>query len=226
MKKLITIAAFAATFAGCASSIKTTHSVYDKDTGKKIADGTTSVSGWSDKVFESSMAGGFVDNDPKAYGSGFKEASAKVEGSGFAETFKGLGDMMGGMAHLMAVMQTGGLAGGGVAAGTQERTAAAAWTATLECEDGECYDIPMSSAKSHTGTAATSSPEGTGVYGRASCPKCKAYLAANPGTAMLDLGNAANRAAMWKALKARGHTGSSVTLPVIVTENGYVTGAK
>ena len=101
---------------GCASSIKTTYTTYNEN-GKPLASGTTSIAGWSDKVFESAGEGMFVDMAKGTEGSGLKKASTRVEGSGFAETFKGIGDMMGGMAMLMAQMQGGGFINGGVTGG-------------------------------------------------------------------------------------------------------------
>jgi hypothetical protein len=99
-------------FSGCASSIKTTFTKYN-DSGKPTASGTTQVTGWSDKIFESAAEGFFVDMAPGSEGAGLKAAKTKVEGSGFADTFKGLGDMMGGMAMLIAQVQGLNLGGGG-----------------------------------------------------------------------------------------------------------------
>ncbi|MCL2103542.1 MAG: hypothetical protein FWH21_00570 [Kiritimatiellaeota bacterium] len=104
----------AVVLSGCASSIKTTFTQYS-DGGKPLASGTTSISGWSDKVFQSTGEGLFVDMAKGSEGAGLKSAATKVEGSGFAETFKGIGDMMGGVAALMAQMQ--GMALGGGASG-------------------------------------------------------------------------------------------------------------
>ena len=114
MRKMMALAAVAAVLlaGGCASSIKTTFT-QNNESGKLLASGTTSIAGWSDKVFESAGEGMFVDMAKGSEGAGLKKASTKVEGSGFAETFKGIGDMMGGMAMLMAQMQGGGFINGG-----------------------------------------------------------------------------------------------------------------
>lgn len=69
-------------------------------------------------------------------------------------------------------------------------------------------------------------PAGEGVYGRPSCARCRAYRAAHPETALINIDDAGNRADMWAALRLRGHTGSSVSLPVLIAADGYTQNAK
>jgi len=65
-------------------------------------------------------------------------------------------------------------------------------------------------------------PAGEGVYGRPSCARCRAYRAAHPDVAIVNIDDAGHRADMWAALRLRGHTGSSVSLPVQITADGFV----
>lgn len=69
-------------------------------------------------------------------------------------------------------------------------------------------------------------PAGEGVYGRPSCARCRAYRAAHPETALVNIDDASNRADMWAALRLRGHTGSSVSLPVQITADGFTQSAR
>ena len=62
---------------------------------------------------------------------------------------------------------------------------------------------------------------GEGVYGRPACARCRAYRAAHPDVAIVNIDDAGNRADMWAALRLRGHTGSSVSLPVQITAEGF-----
>ena len=56
--------------------------------------------------------------------------------------------------------------------------------------------------------------------------RCRAYKAAHPETQIIDVRVAANKAALWAALKSRGYSGASVGLPVVVTATGYTQAAK
>ncbi len=69
-------------------------------------------------------------------------------------------------------------------------------------------------------------PAGEGVYGRPACGRCRAYRAAHPDVALVNIDDAANRADMWAALRLRGHTGSSVSLPVQITADGFTASAR
>jgi len=64
-------------------------------------------------------------------------------------------------------------------------------------------------------------PAGEGVYGRPACGRCRAYRAAHPDVAIINIDDSSNRADMWAALRLRGHTGSSVSLPVQITADGF-----
>ena len=71
------------------------------------------------------------------------------------------------------------------------------------------------------GYAGEPGPAGEGVYGRPSCARCRAYRAAHPEVALVSIDDAGNRADMWAALRLRGYTGSSVSLPVQITAEGF-----
>ena len=81
-------------------------------------------------------------------------------------------------------------------------------------------------AYSADGYGGSPGPAGEGVYGRPSCARCRAYRAAHPETALVNIDDAANRADMWAALRLRGHTGSSVSLPVQITADGFTASAR
>lgn len=79
------------------------------------------------------------------------------------------------------------------------------------------------SAEKFTGSPG---PAGEGVYGSASCARCQAYAAAHPDARLIDLDSGANRADMWAALRLRGYSGQSVSLPVSITADGYTQAAR
>ncbi len=83
-----------------------------------------------------------------------------------------------------------------------------------------------SDAADPAGFSGAPGPAGEGVYGRPSCSRCQAYRAAHPDTELIDISDGANRSAMWSALRLRGFTGASVSLPVAVTAVGYTPAAK
>ena len=69
-------------------------------------------------------------------------------------------------------------------------------------------------------------PAGEGVYGRPSCARCRAYRAAHPDVAIINIDTAANRADMWAALRLRGFSGSGASLPVAVTADAFTLAAR
>ena len=69
-------------------------------------------------------------------------------------------------------------------------------------------------------------PSGEGVYGRPSCSRCQAYRAAHPDVAVINIDDASNRDDLWAALRLRGFTGANVSLPVLVTADGYTQAAR
>lgn len=68
--------------------------------------------------------------------------------------------------------------------------------------------------------------DGTGVYGRPTCSRSRNY-AATHGVELINIDNSAYRSEMWRALRERGFpANTSVQLPVLITEEGYVQQAK
>ena len=112
------------------------------------------------------------------------------------------------------VAYMGGRSGGGVRQAAQDTPGAAA--------DGRAGSV----AHSVEGYGGAPGPGGVGVYGRASCVLCRSYLTAHPDTELIDLDIPANASAMWSSLRSLGFTGASVRLPVVITTDGYTTGAK
>ena len=68
--------------------------------------------------------------------------------------------------------------------------------------------------------------EGSGVYGRPSCSRCRAYKSSHPDVAVINIDDSANRTAMWSALRRLGFTASNVSLPVVITADAYTLAAK
>ena len=81
-------------------------------------------------------------------------------------------------------------------------------------------------AYSADGYGGTPGPTGEGVYGRLACGRCRAYRAAHPETALINIDTGGHLDDMWAALRLRGHTGSSVSLPVLITADGFSQAAK
>lgn len=68
--------------------------------------------------------------------------------------------------------------------------------------------------------------DGSGVYGKPSCGRCRSYRAAHPDVAIINIDDAANQAAMWSALRARKYNGTSIDLPVSVTATSFTAAAR
>ena len=77
-----------------------------------------------------------------------------------------------------------------------------------------------------TGTVASPGVNGVGVYGRSACSLCQLYKTTHPDVVMIDLDIPANCTALWDALRARGYTGKTAGLPVVITDKGYTVSAK
>lgn len=98
---------------------------------------------------------------------------------------------------------------------------------TSEVSDDPTSDLrPPTSDLSPAGYTGSPASDGSGVYGRPTCSRCRAYRAAHPDIEIINLDEPANRAAMWSALKARGFTGTTAALPVLITSSAYTQPAK
>lgn len=109
--------------------------------------------------------------------------------------------------------------------GTSAAASAASGSLTASADAAPPEDAAQT-VYSADGYGGSPGPAGEGVYGRPSCARCRAYRAAHPETALINIDDASNRADMWAALRLRGHTGSSVSLPVLITVDGYIQAAK
>ena len=96
-------------------------------------------------------------------------------------------------------------------------------SAPVAVDEAETEAKTEYSSDGYNGTPGAS---GEGVYGRPSCSRCRAYKAAHPDIAMINIDTASNRSDLWAALRLRGYTGSSISLPVQITADGYTQAAK
>jgi len=76
------------------------------------------------------------------------------------------------------------------------------------------------------GYGGTPGAGGIGVYGHPTCSRCRAYHTAHPEVQIVNIDTPANLSAMWSALRSRGFTASSASLPVSVTADAYTLSAK
>jgi len=209
MKKMMMFAAVLAavgTVAGCFTSATAYTEKTNPDGTKTVS--RVSVIGTGDKASQVAAEGLFADGAADDLGAGVKSASAAQQSTGIKETLEGMGVLLSGIGALVAKTQ-----GVPVAA-----------IAPVSIDTGPAVSAETDySAEKFTGSPG---PAGEGVYGRPSCSRCQAYKAAHPDVQMIDIGVAANRADMWAALRLRGYTGQSVSLPVTVTADGYTQAAK
>lgn len=214
MKKLMTAFAMLAAvslIAGCfTSATARTKRTVAKD-GVVTLESEVSIVGTGDKASEVAAEGLFADGTSEDLGSGVKNAKTSQQSTGIEGTLNGLGDLMGGMAQFMLAAQS-------------LKVPAAVASASVAPESGETDVKPA--ATSSAGYDAVPGAGGVGVYGRPSCAKCRAYKAAHPDVAIVNIDDAANRTAMWAALENRGFKGSTVALPVQITADGYALGVK
>ena len=182
-------------------------------TETKHADGSVTVSrvnviGTGDKASQVAAEGLFADGDVDDLGAGVKSASATQQSTGIKETLEGMGVLLTGIGSLVA------------------KTQGIPVAATAPVSTDTAPAVSAETDYSTEGFGGSPGAGGDGVYGRPSCSRCQAYKAAHPDVQMIDIDIAANRAAMWAALRARGYTGRTAALPVAVTAEGYALGAK
>lgn len=67
---------------------------------------------------------------------------------------------------------------------------------------------------------------GMGVYGHPTCSRCRDYHTAHPEVQIVNIDTPANLSAMWSALRARGFTATSASLPIEVTADAYTLSAQ
>jgi len=223
----LTVWALAFMLACFCSGCFTSATAYTKKTSPDgtVTESKVKIVGTGDKASQIAAEGLFADGAAEDLGAGVKTASSSQQSTGIDGTLNGLGSLMGGMAQFMAAAQgfkapvAAGDGGRGTGDGGREtgdggrETEAALQTLTEPTYGTEGYGgVPAA--------------DGSGVYGRPSCSRCRSYRAAHPETQLINLDDAGNRAAFWSALRARGFTGAGAGLPVAVTADGYTVKAK
>ena len=209
MKKLIMFVAMLAAVgmvAGCFTSATAYTEKTNPDGTKTVS--RVSVIGTGDKASQVAAEGLFADGAADDLGAGVKTANASQQSSGVKETLEGMGVLLTGIGSLVA------------------KTQGLPVAATAPVSTDTAPAVSAETDHSTEGFSASPGAAGEGVYGRPSCSRCQAYKAAHPDVQMIDIDIAANRAAMWDALRARGYTGTSVALPVAVTADGFTQAAK
>lgn len=167
------------------------------------------VMGTGDKVSEVAAEGLFADED----GAGVAKSNASQQSSGVAESLQAVVQALAlglNMSRGDSSMTLGSLSG---------TTGASSTFAGAATEGGL-------TSFSNEGFSGVPGLNGVGVYGKTSCGRCQTYLKTHPGIELIDLERGNNSADMWAALRVRGFTGSSVQLPVQITEDGYTEMAK
>lgn len=209
MKTLISVAAVLAAVgmvAGCFTSATAYTEKTNPDGTKTVS--RVSVIGTGDKASKVAAEGLFADGAADDLGAGVKTASASQTSTGIDGTLKGVGDLLGGIASIMQAYPAAGAVPEVQAASVDVDT-----------------DVSVSIMYSTDGYGATPAEDGSGVYGRPSCSRCKAYKLAHD-TEFVNIDTSSNRLAMWAALRARGYAGSSVALPVVIGATGFTQAAQ
>ena len=212
MKKVMMFAALAAVV-GMVAGCFTSATAYTKKTAPDgtVTESKVKIVGTGDKASQIAAEGLFADGAAEDLGAGVKTASASQQSTGIKETLEGMGVLLTGIGSLVARTQ-----------GVPVAAAVAGLTDTAPEAMADTGDIEYSA----NGYGGVPGANGVGVYGKPSCSRCRAYVAAHPDAQIIDVRVAANNAALWTALKSRGHSGASVGLPVVVTEAGYTQAAK
>jgi hypothetical protein len=209
MKKLIMFAAMLAAV-GMTAGCFTSATAYTKKTAPDgtVTESKVKIVGTGDKASQVAAEGLFADGVTDDLGAGVKTASANQQSTGIKETLEGMGVLLTGIGSLVA------------------KTQGIPVAATAPVSTDTAPAVSAETDYSTEGFGGSPGAGGDGVYGRPSCSRCQAYKAAHPDVQMIDIGVAANRAAMWAAVRARGYTGNSVALPVAVTADGFTQAAK
>lgn len=179
-------------------------------------DGTRSsirLVGTGDKASEIAAEGFFAEMD----GAGVSKAGASQQSSGVADSMRAFGEMS------QTFMQAFAM-GAGMASGFPAVSIGNPGNATT---DAPPATQPGGVEYSTLGFAGVPGPTGEGIYGRPSCSRSRAYVAAHPGVELINIDNPENRTAMWTALQLRNFpAATNVALPVQITETGYIQNVK
>ena len=207
MKKMMMFAALAAVV-GMVAGCFTSATAFTKKTAPDgtVTESRVKIVGTGDKASQIAAEGLFADGASDDLGAGVKTASASQQSTGIRETLEGMGVLLTGIGSLVAKTQ-------GVPI-TSVGTTDTAPSVSAETD------------YSTEGFGGSPGADGAGVYGKTSCSRCSAFKTAHPDVPLIDLADAANRKAMWDALRRLGYTGTSVSLPVAVTGTGFTQAAK
>jgi hypothetical protein len=215
MSKLMMFAALAAV-AGMTAGCFTSAVAFTKKTAPDgtVTESKVKIVGTGDKASQIAAEGLFADGAPEDLGAGVKNASATQQSTGIKETLEGMGSLLGGIGALMAKTQ-------GIPVAT------AATTATTVTDTAPVVSEPVADTDYSTeGFSASPGADGSGVYGKTSCSRCRAFKTAHPDVPLIDLADAGNKKTMWDALRRLGYAGTSVSLPVAVSGTGFTQAAK
>lgn len=195
-------------------------------TDGRVTKSLVKIIGTGDKASQVAAEGMFADGTPEDLGAGVKNAAASQASSGIDGTLKGMGEFMGGLGQFVQAVQaakTGGLLAQSAVTTAEYATSPPAVTSST----ATTTTAPTSTAEiayDDFGFNGAPSADGSGVYGKPECGRCRAYKAANPAIELIDLNNVGYKAVMWKRLKAFKYTGDRVSLPVTISPDGYKTG--
>lgn len=198
----ILFAILAAVFlGGCATALVKNKAVYERTGADGVTEKRTAVNtirAFGDRAVEQNLKGSLADATAEDLSAGISEATQKSEAGVIAE---GLFNVLGKGIDIAAAYIT-------------RQPATHTEAANSDAERAE------SIAYSTEGYGAQPAEGGTGAYGRPSCSRCQSYRTLH-GVEFVNIDNGEHRTAMWAALRARGYTGASVDLPVIITAEGY-----
>ena len=227
MKKLMMLAAVAVSVSmitGCLT--RTLAQTKTTKPDGTVTESLVSVTGIGDKASEVASKGLFADGTPETLGAGVADAKASQQSTGVKETLEGMGGLLTGIGQLVATSQ--GIPVTPAVSIAPAASSALAGAGTVQDDSAEY--ISATKAYSDEGYDGVPGEDGVGVYGMASCSGCRAYKAAHPDVKIIDIGVTANHAAMWEALKADKpgfkFDGASVSLPIVITADGYTQAAK
>lgn len=205
MKNLVMCLAILTLISGCATALVRNHATFEKTGPDGVTEKRTAINtirAFGDRAVEQNLKGSLADATEEDLSAGISEANQKSEAGVIA-------------AGLFNVL------GKGIEAAT-----AYFGTKTLPVAQDASVDVDTASIVYSTdGYGATPAEDGSGVYGRPSCSRCKAYKLAHD-TEFVNIDTASNRLAMWAALRARGYAGSSVALPVVIGATGFTQAAQ
>lgn len=204
------MAGFAA-LTGCMTSVK---SKWEQDTTGTIR---AEVSVLSTGTQSEALAKGF---DAGPQGSILEDASGKQDSTTVVAAIR---DVFVAFAPLMNTL-AGGASGAARAPAAAPQSEGGAQSVSETLRDPP--DADAQTAYAPDGYSAAPGPGGEGVYGSPSCGRCRAYRAAHPEANLINTDAPGNLADLFAALRLRGYTGKSVSLPVSITADGYTQAAR